>query len=79
LTTKVTTVTYVYVTESAPPRLASRVAPFVSFTRQLYAFTAPFYLSLPFEEWGDAKAGGFYGGMAGGVGIFVRFRFLFPP
>ncbi|GAA6005856.1 hypothetical protein JCM10207_007251 [Rhodosporidiobolus poonsookiae] len=65
----VTTTTYAYANESQPPHLVGRVAPFISLVRQIYAFTAPFYLSIPFEEWGDAKAGGMYAALAGGIGL----------
>ncbi|GAA5867166.1 hypothetical protein JCM8547_006261 [Rhodosporidiobolus lusitaniae] len=67
----VTTTAYSYALESQPAHLVGRVAPFISFVRQIYAFTAPFYLSIPFEEWGDAKAGGMYAALAGGVGFIT--------
>ncbi|GAA6040073.1 hypothetical protein JCM8097_004768 [Rhodosporidiobolus ruineniae] len=67
----VTTTTYAFAVESQPPHLAGRVPPFISFLRQLQAFVAPFYLSLPFEEWGNAKAAGLYAGLAGGIGIIT--------
>ncbi|GAA5824385.1 hypothetical protein JCM11251_000400 [Rhodosporidiobolus azoricus] len=67
----VTTTVYSYALESQPPHLVGRVAPFISLFRQVYAFTAPFYLSMPFEEWGAAKAGGLYAGLSGGVGIIT--------
>lgn len=48
----VTTVIYAYTVESQPAELQPRVPAFIAFARQLYAFTAPFYLEIPYENWG---------------------------
>lgn len=48
----VTTVIYAYTVESQPAELQPRVPGFIAFARQLYAFTAPFYLEIPYENWG---------------------------
>ncbi|GAA5857965.1 hypothetical protein JCM1840_000986 [Sporobolomyces johnsonii] len=65
----VTTVSYAYVVESMPPDLAPRVPAFVALFRQIYAFTAPFYLNLIFEQLGDAKASGLLAALVGGFGF----------
>ncbi|PRQ71468.1 Major facilitator superfamily domain-containing protein [Rhodotorula toruloides] len=72
----VTTVCYAYAIESVPKAIQYRVSPFIAFVRQLYAFTAPFYLNIPFEEWGYAKAAGLLCALTGGVGFLVRSSFL---
>ncbi|POY74611.1 hypothetical protein BMF94_2372 [Rhodotorula taiwanensis] len=65
----VTTVVYAYAVESQPAELQPRVPGFIAFARQLYAFTAPFYLNIPYETLGYAKASGLLAGLAGGVGV----------
>ncbi|GAA5967638.1 hypothetical protein JCM8115_007012 [Rhodotorula mucilaginosa] len=65
----VTTVIYAYTVESQPAELQPRVPGFIAFARQLYAFTAPFYLEIPYENWGAAKASGMLAAVAGGVGL----------
>jgi len=67
----VTTVVYAYSIESQPADRAPRVAPFVAFFRQLYAFTAPFYLPLAFERLGYASAAGLLAALAGGLGLLL--------
>ncbi|GAA6063040.1 hypothetical protein JCM10212_001019 [Sporobolomyces blumeae] len=64
-----TTVCYSYSIESMPPALAPRVPAFIATVRQVYAFTAPFYLNLVFENLGDAKAAGLLGALTIGVGF----------
>lgn len=51
----VTTVVYAYTVESQPADLQPRVPAFVAFFRQLYAFTAPFYLNIPYETLGASS------------------------
>lgn len=41
--------------------------------------TAPFYLNIPFEEWGYARAAGMLCALTGGVGFLVSLHLLFPP
>jgi hypothetical protein len=61
-----TTVSYSYSIESLPPRLAPRAPAFIATVRQVYAFIAPFYLNLIFENLGDAKAAGLLGALTTG-------------
>ncbi|GAA5962910.1 hypothetical protein JCM3765_005916 [Sporobolomyces pararoseus] len=64
-----TTVSYSYSIESLPPRLAPRAPAFIATVRQVYAFIAPFYLNLIFENLGDGKAAGLLGALTTGVGF----------
>ncbi|GAA5821619.1 hypothetical protein JCM3770_005701 [Rhodotorula araucariae] len=67
----VTTVVYAYVTESQPAHKQGLVPPFVAFLRQLYAFTAPFYLNIMYEDMGATRASGLLAGLSGGVGFLL--------
>ncbi|KAL4245865.1 hypothetical protein ABKN59_008794 [Abortiporus biennis] len=65
----VTTVCVTYAIECYPAD-ASSVSAFIAFTRQTYGFIAPFYLPIPFENWGDAKAAGLFSALIG-LGAFM--------
>lgn len=67
----VTTVCFTYAIESQPASRAPLVPLFVSLVRQTYAFTAPFYLNVLFENLGGTKAGGVLASLVGGVGFLL--------
>ncbi|GAA5942158.1 uncharacterized protein JCM15063_002022 [Sporobolomyces koalae] len=72
-----TTVTYSYAIESLPPTLAPKAPAFIATCRQVFAFTAPFYLNLIFEELGDAKAAGLLAALTMGFGFIASLAFSF--
>ncbi|BGP24751.1 hypothetical protein JCM10295v2_003670 [Rhodotorula toruloides] len=69
----VTTVVYSYAIEATTRKHQHLVSPFVGFMRQIYAFTAPFYLTMPFEEWDYTKGAGLLVALIG----IVSFALLF--
>ncbi|PSR71886.1 hypothetical protein PHLCEN_2v12230 [Hermanssonia centrifuga] len=55
----ITTICTTYAIESYQSEAAS-VSAFLTVVRQTYAFIAPFYLPIPFEQWGPGKAAGLF-------------------